>query len=75
MATKKDSLDQTTETADDATDAPAPKLKNLYVQSIVGPLLDFETNKFIHEPGYHPNTKYLQSQMAAGKIVEANPDA
>lgn len=56
--------------------APAPKEKveKLYVQSTVGPMLDFETNKFIHEPAYHVNTLYLKSQMAAGKIVLANPE-
>lgn len=55
--------------------APAPaKPEKLYVQSVVGQLLDFETNKMISEPAYHLNTKYLQSQMAAGKIVLANPE-
>lgn len=57
-----------------AEQAPAPaKQKKLYVKSTVGPMLDFQTNKFINEAGYHENTLWLKSQMAAGKIVEATP--
>lgn len=56
-------------------EAPVDAPKKLYVQSVVGPLLDFETNKFIQEPAFHANTLYLKSQMAAGKIVLADQDA
>jgi hypothetical protein len=47
--------------------------KKLYVQSAVGRMLDTMTNKEVNEPAFHENTLWLKSQMAAGKIVLADP--
>lgn len=49
--------------------------KRLYVQSVVGRMVDPETNLDITGiANFHENTDWLKAQMAAKKIVEADPE-
>lgn len=53
---------------------PQTQPTKIYVKSVVGRMLDTTNNKPVDAPTYAENTPWLQSQMAAGKIVMANPD-
>lgn len=78
MATKnKDqNVEQNVDQNVDAEVVETPKkVEKLYVQSVVGRMVDCYTNKDVHEPAYHAKTPWLDSQMAAGKVVLADPEA
>lgn len=47
------------------------KVEKILVMSPAGPMLDTETNKWITGAAFHEKTKWLDAQMAAGKIVPA----
>ena len=74
MATKNKEQTVDTEVVDTPAEAPK-KVEKIYVQSVVGRMVDCFTNKEVNEPAYHAKTSWLDAQMAAGKVVLADPEA